>query len=99
MLDLGKDSRMRSFFVVKNAGAAAGSSVAHAVSQIIALAVVPPALKEKLQAAQEFFERHKRSVFDDIASEELRVGRFVSFTRTAECWFFARMPPALRSRR
>jgi UDPglucose--hexose-1-phosphate uridylyltransferase len=36
--------------------------------------VVPPALKRKLSAARDFFERRKRSIFEDILREEVHAG-------------------------
>lgn len=74
MLDLMRDPRMRSFTVVKNVGRAAGAQVGHAVSQVIALAMVPPLLKRKLEVARAFYVRKKRSIFEDILAEEVRIG-------------------------
>jgi len=75
MLDLGRDSRMRSFFVVKNVGEAAGAGTGHPISQLFAMAVVPPSLKRKLEVARDFFERKKRPIFEDILSDEVRVAK------------------------
>jgi UDPglucose--hexose-1-phosphate uridylyltransferase len=72
MLDLRGDSRMRSFFVVKNVGRAAGGTVNHSLSQLIAMAMVPPVLRRKLDIAREFFATKKRSIFQDILAEEVR---------------------------
>ena len=74
MLDLMKDARMRSFTVVKNVGAPAGARTAHSVSQLLAMAVVPPLLRQKLQTARAFFAAKKRSIFSDILREEVRTG-------------------------
>lgn len=74
MLDLSRDARMRSFFVVKNSGTPAGATSPHSISQLIAMAVVPPALRQKLSVSREFFARKKRSIFEDILREEIRVG-------------------------
>ncbi len=74
MLDLMRDSRMRAFTIFKNVGAAAGAGVAHSVSQLVAMAVVPPALRRKLETARAFFEKKKRAIFEDILSEEVRAG-------------------------
>jgi UDPglucose--hexose-1-phosphate uridylyltransferase len=74
MLDLMRDQRMRSFTVVKNVGRDAGALVPHAVSQLVAMAIVPPLLKHKLRTARAFFEAKKRSIFEDILREEVRVG-------------------------
>jgi len=74
MLDLLRDPRMRAFSIVKNVGAPAGARVAHSVSQLVAMAVVPPLLARKLSVARAFFEAKKRSIFEDILAEEVRVG-------------------------
>jgi len=72
MLDLRRDPRMRSFAIVKNVGVPAGARVAHSVSQLVAMAVIPPLLMRKLAIARAFFESKKRSIFDDILREEVR---------------------------
>lgn len=74
MLDLMKDARMRTFVVVKNVGAAAGARVQHSVSQLLAMATISPLLSCKLKSARDFYETKKRSIFEDILSEEVRVG-------------------------
>jgi len=74
MLDLMKDTRMRSFTVVKNVGAPAGERVRHSVSQILAMATINPLLQRKLQTARDFYETRKRSIFEDILYEEVRTG-------------------------
>lgn len=74
MLDLMRDSRMRSFTVIKNQGRAAGSHVQHSLSQLVAMAIVGPQLKRKLESARAFYELKKRSIFEDILSEEVRSG-------------------------
>ena len=72
MLDLMRDVRMRSFTVVKSVGRPAGALIAHALSQLIAMAVIPLRLKRKLEISRAFYERKKRSIFQDILSEEVR---------------------------
>jgi UDPglucose--hexose-1-phosphate uridylyltransferase len=74
MLDLMRDGRMRAFFVIKDVGEQAGAHVAHSVSQLIALAVLPPTLVRKLEVSRDFYHRKKRSIFEDIWREEVRTG-------------------------
>ena len=74
MLDLMRDPRMRSFAVIKNVGRPAGGLTSHAVSQLVAMAVINPLLKTKLTTARHFYEQMKRSLFEDILSEEVRTG-------------------------
>jgi UDPglucose--hexose-1-phosphate uridylyltransferase len=72
--DLHNDGRMRAFTVVKAVGRPAGALVAHSLSQLIAMAVIPSRLKRKLEAARNFYEYKKRAIFQDILSEEVRSG-------------------------
>lgn len=95
MLDLMKDRRLRSFTVVKNVGAAAGGRVTHSVSQLVALAFVPPVLRRKLEAAREFYARKHRSIFEDILAEEFRTGTRLVYENngfTVFCPYAARAP-------
>jgi UDPglucose--hexose-1-phosphate uridylyltransferase len=70
---------MRSFFIVKNSGETAGAGIGHAISQLYAMAVVPEPLRRKLKVARDFFERKKRSIFEDILREEIRVASRVVY--------------------
>ena len=74
MLDLMKDTRMRSFTIVKDVGIPAGSRVRHSVSQLLAMATISPLLARKLETARAFYETRKRSIFEDILHEEIRSG-------------------------
>ena len=74
MLDLMRDGRMRAFFIVKDVGEQSGEQVRHSVSQLIALAVIPPTLERKLAVSRDFYERKKRSIFEDIWRKEVRTG-------------------------
>ena len=65
---------MRAFFIVKNVGEQAGANVHHSISQLIAMAVVPFSLRQKLMVTREFYKRKKRSIFEDILREEVRTG-------------------------
>jgi len=95
MLDLMKDTRMRSFTVVKNVGTPAGGRVRHSVSQILAMATIPPLLHRKLQTARTFYDTRKRSIFEDILSEEVRTGTRLVYENngfTVFCPYAARTP-------
>ncbi len=74
MLDLMRDPRLRSFTVVKSVGVAAGERVRHSLSQLLAMATISPLLERKLQTARAFYEARKRSIFQDILTEEVRTG-------------------------
>jgi UDPglucose--hexose-1-phosphate uridylyltransferase len=87
MLDLRRDVRLRSFSVVKSVGRGAGALVPHAVSQLVALAVLPARLKRKLDAARAFYEQKKRSIFEDILGEEVRTGTRIVYENHGFCVF------------
>ena len=57
--DLMRDQRLRALTVFKSVGRAAGQTVAHSISQIFAVTVVPPILRRKLRHAREHFSLHK----------------------------------------
>ena len=95
MLDLMRDPRLRSFTVLKNVGRAAGGTVPHAVSQLLAMAVIPPALKRKLEVARAFYRVKKRSIFEDILAEEVRTARRLVYENNGFavfCPYAARVP-------
>lgn len=79
MLDLLRDPRMRSFQIVKNVGRPAGALVNHSVSQLVAMAIIPPALRQKLRTARAFFAQKKRSIFEDLLAEEIRTATRVVY--------------------
>lgn len=95
MVDLLRDTRMRAFFIVKDVGEPAGARVPHALSQLIAMAVLPGSLRQKLEVARDFFERKKRSIFEDILSEEVRAATRLVYENNgfaAFCPYAARTP-------
>lgn len=70
MLDLEKDLRFQHLFIFKNVGPAAGASMVHAHSQLIALPFVPPAIEAKLRRARDHYQAKRRSLFRDILQTE-----------------------------
>lgn len=95
MLDLSRDTRLRAFFVVKNVGEPAGARFAHSISQLVAMAVVPASLRQKLVVARDFYERKKRSIFEDILKDEVRAGSRLVYENNgfaAFCPYASRAP-------
>jgi len=95
MLDLKKDGRFRYLMVFKNVGPIAGASLTHAHSQIIALPVTPIVVKEKLNAAREYFLHKDRNLFEDILRNELKSGERMVFENAGYgvfCPFASRCP-------
>lgn len=81
--------------IFKNSGAAAGASLEHAHSQLIATPVVPTQVQRELDIALGYYEENHRCVFCDMLIEELSEGsrilletdRFVAF-----CPFASQFP-------
>lgn len=73
MEDLSRDLRLRAIIAFKNSGAAAGATLSHAHSQLIALPVVPSELQAELDGARDHFGRKERCVFCDVLEQELSV--------------------------
>ena len=94
MLDLMRDPRMRTFFVVKNTGRAAGGLINHSLSQIVAMAIIPPVLRQKLRVARTFYGTKKRSIFEDLLAEEVRTATRLVYENNG---FAAFCPYASRS--
>jgi UDPglucose--hexose-1-phosphate uridylyltransferase len=72
MIDLRRDQRLRYVLVFKNHGVAAGASLEHSHSQIIALPIVPTRVREEIEGAQNYFRYKDRCVFCDIIRQELQ---------------------------
>lgn len=70
-LDLKKDRRFRSVLIFKNQGEAAGASLEHTHSQLIALPIVPRELALELDGAQFFHKYRERCIFCDILRQEI----------------------------
>lgn len=71
ILDLEKDSRFKYVMVFKNHGQAAGASLEHSHSQLIALPILPRMIVSELTGAKSHFNYKERCVFCDIIRQEL----------------------------
>jgi UDPglucose--hexose-1-phosphate uridylyltransferase len=74
ILDLRRDGRFRSILVFKNRGRAAGATLDHAHSQLIALPIVPRTVTDELEGGRKHYEAHERCLFCDIVAQERRDG-------------------------
>ena len=95
MRDLRRDIRMKTFLVVKNVGAAAGATLDHAHSQLLALPFVPLHLDDELAAARVREEKTRRCAFCAVIEDELEKDvRVVSSDRdtVAVSAFASRVP-------
>lgn len=72
MLDLEKDKRFKYLMLFKNFGAAAGASLEHPHTQLVALPMVPKNVKEEITGARQYYEYRERCIFCDMARQELQ---------------------------
>jgi UDPglucose--hexose-1-phosphate uridylyltransferase len=75
IVDLKRDIRFRYILVFKNHGAAAGATLEHSHSQLIALPIVPDFVREELEGARQHFAAKERCVFCDIIRQEVTAGQ------------------------
>src|SRR3989475_3369888 len=75
--DLKRDRRFRYILIFKNHGAAAGATLEHTHSQLIALPIVPDFVREEIEGARRHFTAKERCVYCDIVHQEIREGRRV----------------------
>ncbi len=69
--DLKRDSRFRYVLVFKNHGAAAGASLEHSHSQLIALPIIPKRVSEELEGSKRHFNYKERCIYCDIIRQEV----------------------------
>jgi len=70
-LDLQRDPRFKYILIFKNHGEAAGASVEHSHSQLIATPIIPKRVAEELTGAKKYHEYKERCIFCDIIRQEL----------------------------
>lgn len=65
------DERIKYVLVFKNFGAAAGASIAHTHSQIVAMPVIPENVANELQHTHEYYEKFNQNIFIHLVDEAL----------------------------
>ncbi len=88
LVDLKKDHRFKSVLIFKNHGAAAGASLTHSHSQLIALPVIPKRVMEEMNGCREYYRFRDRCLFCDIVVQEMdqkvriveETGEFLAFS-------------------
>ncbi|MBI4385094.1 MAG: galactose-1-phosphate uridylyltransferase [Nitrospinae bacterium] len=75
--DLKKDSRFRYILIFKNHGEAAGATLEHSHSQLIALPIVPDLALQELAGAKRHYDYKERCIYCDIIAQERGSGRRV----------------------
>lgn len=71
IVDLTQDRRFKYILVFRNEGKAAGASLSHPHSQLIATPVTPKRVKEELMGALSYFNYKDRCIFCDILRQEI----------------------------
>ena len=74
VLDLKNDRRLRYVLIFKNQGEAAGATLEHTHSQLIALPVVPKRVQEEIESAERYYDFKERCVFCDLIRQEIKGG-------------------------
>ncbi len=105
--DWSTDSRIQYATVFKNVGIAAGASLEHIHSQLLALPDIPPVIASELAGSQRYFAEQEACIFCGLIDEELAHGErlvveadsFVAFCAFAgrqpyETWIFPRVHSA-----
>ena len=95
ILDLKKDTRFKYMLIFKNFGDAAGASLEHTHSQLIALPVVPKRVQEEVTGARDYYAYKERCLFCDMIRQEFSSGvRLVAENEKffALCPFAPRFP-------
>jgi len=77
MVDLKKDIRLRYAMIFKNHGEAAGATLEHSHSQLIALPIVPHLMVEEMAGAKDYYNYKERCIYCDIIRQEIRQGERV----------------------
>jgi len=71
MADLKRDIRFKYILIFKNHGQAAGASLEHSHSQLIATPIIPKRVAEKIDGARRYYQFKERCVFCDIVRQEV----------------------------
>jgi UDPglucose--hexose-1-phosphate uridylyltransferase len=72
--DLLRDFRLKYILIFKNCGAAAGASLPHPHTQIIATPVTPLTLAGELLSARDHYRYKERCLFCDVIEQEVETG-------------------------
>lgn len=87
LVDLRKDPRLRYLLIFKNHGEAAGASLEHSHSQLIALPVLPQTVALELYGCKNFYDYRDRCIFCDILEQEIEDGSRIIENRQATVAF------------
>ncbi|MBI5193331.1 MAG: galactose-1-phosphate uridylyltransferase [Nitrospirae bacterium] len=71
VMDLKKDPRFQYILIFKNEGAAAGASLEHSHSQLIALPIIPRQVTEEIEGSRLYYNYKERCIYCDIVKQEM----------------------------
>jgi UDPglucose--hexose-1-phosphate uridylyltransferase len=71
MVDLKRDARFRYILVFKNHGPAAGATLEHSHSQLIALPVIPTSVLAEIDGCRIHYQQKERCIYCDIMRQEV----------------------------
>lgn len=71
VIDLKKDARFQSILIFKNEGEAAGASLEHSHSQLIALPIIPRQEAEEIEGSRLYYNYKERCIYCDIVRQEM----------------------------
>lgn len=71
-LDLKSDVRFKYILIFKNHGVAAGASLEHTHSQLIATPIIPKRVVEELEGSRRFYDYKERCIYCDIVRQEVK---------------------------
>jgi UDPglucose--hexose-1-phosphate uridylyltransferase len=89
------EPRLRSGMIFKNVGSAAGASIEHSHSQLIATPLLGTSLAQELSSAGQFYHSQRRCIFCELIERERADGRRMVLDATgfvAFCPYAARFP-------
>jgi UDPglucose--hexose-1-phosphate uridylyltransferase len=95
LMDLTKDRRFKYILIFRNEGKAAGASLSHPHSQLIATPVTPKRVKEELVGAIDYYNYKDRCIFCDILKQEIEEHKRIVYENelfVAFCPFASRFP-------
>jgi len=79
LTDLRKDRRFKYVLIFKNEGDAAGASLEHSHTQIIALPIIPMLVKEETDSAKHYYDLKERCIFCDVIYQEIEFQKRVIY--------------------
>jgi UDPglucose--hexose-1-phosphate uridylyltransferase len=71
IIDLKKDERFKYIVVFKNHGEAAGASLEHTHTQLVAMPIIPKRVVEEIEGARKYYDFKERCIYCDIVAQEI----------------------------